>query len=118
MPRTPPLGFEAGDTLTEFVRVVAETSYRRGCELGVAATVDCYRTLDEGVVEMEPEAVGRAAKQLDVHWETGDLEGWTDMRILRMRCRKSASDILAISHRSYDALDHYEIVPYAKDTDG
>lgn len=110
------VAFERGDTLIEFVRVVAEAALRKGWEIGFASAFAFINRQDPKMTADEEElsiAVGlgiarKMRSSLDIHWEPA---GDAMMLVVSagQESRDEPTQIVGVTKRTYEALDKLEI---------
>jgi len=107
-----PVVFEQGDTMVEFIRVVAEQSVRKGFEIGFASAF-VFATKDKGQETDYDVLVGltiarKIKPSLDIHWQ------WTERGQMLVvdagqESREEPTQIVGVSHRTYNVLHDLEV---------
>jgi len=110
------VAFERGDTMIEFVRVVAEAATRKGWEIGFASAFAFLNRHDPKITRDEEDlsiAVGlgiarKMRSSLDVHWHP---IGNAMMLVVSAgeESRDEPTQIVGVTQRTYESLDNLEI---------
>lgn len=99
------IAFEAGDTLNEFVRVIAETGFRRGFEMGFATAVAFKNENDKALILRAHRMAREVSPTIDIHWEPDD-------DLMYLVVDEPSGDhlpIIGVSARTYEVLELLEI---------